>query len=328
MRDHAARVRTGLTGKQAPPDKLDRRVHVDLGHLMGLEPLARNLSLLPRQPARSILNGRHASRLRGRGLNFEELRAYLPGDDSRTIDWKVTAKTGKPHVRVYTEERDRPALILVDQRMSMFFGSRLNTKSVTAAEAAAIAAFMVQNQGDRVGGIVFSDETLEEIRPRQSRANASLFLESLARANRRMHADTIPAASMPLNRPLEAAARIAGSNHLVIIISDFDDMDEHTDDLLSGIAQNNDLLLCLVSDPMAHNVETNWNLVISDGRLEALLDTSDPRAQTALRSMLDERFARVRGWQQQLGVPVLPLTTGEDTLEQVRALLGGYDGGG
>ena len=88
----------------------------------------------------SILAGRHASRLRGRGLNFEEIRRYLPGDDTRNMDWKVTARMRKPHVRVYTEERDRPCLLVVDQRQSMFFGTRRCMKSVAAAEVAALAA--------------------------------------------------------------------------------------------------------------------------------------------------------------------------------------------
>ena len=90
----------------------------------------------PRQPVHSLLAGRHASRLRGRGLAFEELRPYLPGDDIRTMDWHVTARTGKPHVRVYTEEKDRPVLLVVDQRQNMFFGSKRAMKSVAAAEAA------------------------------------------------------------------------------------------------------------------------------------------------------------------------------------------------
>ena len=109
----------------ALPPQQDPRIHVDLAALRRLGNSARALSFLPRQPSRSVLNGRHASRLRGRGLNFEELRNYVQGDDIRTIDWKVTARTGEPHVRVYTEERDRPALLVVDQRMSMFFGSKL-----------------------------------------------------------------------------------------------------------------------------------------------------------------------------------------------------------
>ena len=100
------------------------RVYVDVPHLMRLELLARDLTFLPRQKRRSILAGQHSSRLRGRGLNFEEIRHYLPGDDIRTIDWHVTLRTGEPHVRAYTEERDRPAFLVIDQSMSMFFGSQ------------------------------------------------------------------------------------------------------------------------------------------------------------------------------------------------------------
>ena len=109
-------------------------------------------SFLPRQPVHSLLSGRHASRIRGRGLNFEEIRGYLPGDDVRSIDWKVTARTREPHVRVFTEERDRPAFLVVDQRISMFFGSRRNMKSVTAAELGAAGAWRVADAGDRCRG--------------------------------------------------------------------------------------------------------------------------------------------------------------------------------
>ena len=90
----------------------DPRVHVTLSHLRSLQGPARGLSFLPRTSSTSALSGRHATRLRGRGLNFEEMRNYLPGDDIRSIDWKATARTGTPYVRVFTEERDRPALAL------------------------------------------------------------------------------------------------------------------------------------------------------------------------------------------------------------------------
>ena len=82
-------------------------VYVDLDELIALEHKARSVSFLPRQPVHSLLSGRYASRMRGRGLNFEEIRDYRPGDDVRTIDWKVTARLQKPHVRVFNEERDR-----------------------------------------------------------------------------------------------------------------------------------------------------------------------------------------------------------------------------
>ena len=125
-------------------------IHADLSSLIALSGRAKGFDFRSRQPSHSILAGRHASKLRGRGLDFEELRTYLPGDDIRSIDWKVTARTGKPHVRVYTEERDRPAILLVDQRQDMFFGSVRNMKSVTAAETAALAAWRIVGSGDRI----------------------------------------------------------------------------------------------------------------------------------------------------------------------------------
>ena len=108
-------------------------VYVELDQLVRLQYRASGFSFLPRQPVHSLLAGRRGSRLRGRGLDFEEIRGYLPGDDIRTMDWRVTARTRKPHVRVYTEERDRPVLLVVDQRLGMFFGSRRAMKSVVAA---------------------------------------------------------------------------------------------------------------------------------------------------------------------------------------------------
>src|SRR5690242_20391738 len=111
----------------------DAGVFVELDELVALRSEARGSSFLPRQPVRSLLAGRRASKLRGRGLDFEELRAYVAGDDVRSIDWHVTARTQKPFVRTYKEERDRPVLLVVDQRASMFFGSQRQMKSVAAA---------------------------------------------------------------------------------------------------------------------------------------------------------------------------------------------------
>ncbi|HEY1338556.1 MAG TPA: DUF58 domain-containing protein [Bryobacteraceae bacterium] len=110
-------------------------VYATLEDLVRLRHRVTGFSYLPRQPVRSLLAGRRASKLRGRGLNFEEIRKYLPGDDIRQIDWKVTARTRQPHSRIYTEERERPVILAIDQRLGMFFGSRRNLKSVTAAEA-------------------------------------------------------------------------------------------------------------------------------------------------------------------------------------------------
>ncbi|MAS45227.1 MAG: DUF58 domain-containing protein [Rhodobacteraceae bacterium] len=323
MRDRAARTRLGLDVPPFPAEaEADPRVHVSLAGLRGLEGRARALSFLPRQPARSALNGRHGSRMRGRGLNFEELRGYLPGDDIRAIDWKVTARTGRPHVRVMTEERDRPALIVADQRMSMFFGSRLNMKSVTAAEAAALAAFRILDQGDRVGGIVFGDETIAEIRPQRSRAALDRLLTALVVANGALHAEAPAVAPVSLTRVLRAVARIAPRNHLVILISDFDVIDDETRRLVSTLSRRNDLVLGVVTDPLAETLPEGLRLLVSDGELQAEVDTGDRATHRRLRDMAEGRLAEALDWQRSFGVPLLPLSAGEETLPQMRRLMG------
>src|SRR6516165_661120 len=167
-----AEAQTGMPG-----------VYVDLEELIAFEQRGRKVSFLPTQPVHSLLSGRFASRMRGRGLNFEEIRDYRPGDDVRSIDWKVTARLQKPHVRVFNEERGREALLVVDQRLSMFFGSRLAMKSVTAAQAAAIGAWRILAVGDRVGAIVFNDSDLAEIKPRRSRATVLQILNAVVAQN-------------------------------------------------------------------------------------------------------------------------------------------------
>ena len=323
MRDQAARMRAGLTRHLASTtDEVDPRVHVDLAHLRNLAGAAKAFRFLPRQPAHSVLNGRHASRLRGRGLNFEEIRGYLPGDDVRAIDWKVTARTGEPHVRVYTEERDRPALIVVDQRMSMFFGSRLNMKSVTAAEAGALAALAIIEQGDRVGGIVFGDELLADFRPLSSRRTLNAFLSSLAAANCMLDANAPVVQPMSLNRPLEEAARIAHRDHLLLVISDFDEIDERTEAFLGGLSRHNDIVLFLVTDPVAHHFPEGLRMIVSDGHLQAELDAASGTVRRALEEFSTGRFARVLAWERKLGIPIFPLRAGEETVPQIRRLLG------
>lgn len=301
----------------------DPRIHVSLAHLRGLSGAAAGLSFLPRQPATSVLNGKHASRLRGRGLNFEEMRGYLPGDDIRSIDWKATARTGSPHVRVFTEERDRPALLVVDQRMSMFYGSTLNMKSTTAAEAAAIAAFRILGSGDRVGGVIFDDDGKIEFTPRRSRSTVFAFLEGIVRMNNSLHAEKA-ANALPgsLNSVLESVARIAHHDHLVIVFSDFDGIDERTELRLAGIANHNDLILGLVHDPSARSLSGAPRAVLGDGAMQAEVNFADPEISEAVRGISSGRLDRIEDWQTRINLSVLPLSAGEETLPQIRRLMG------
>tara|TARA_Y100000780_G_scaffold190257_1_gene177967 strand:- start:2582 stop:3559 length:978 start_codon:yes stop_codon:yes gene_type:complete len=314
--------RRAASAAAAPAESIDRRVHVDLAHLRALEGHAKALSLMPRQPASSVLSGRHGSRLRGRGLDFLELRGYLPSDDVRNIDWRVTARTGEPHVRVFTEERDRPALIVVDQRMSMFFGSVHAMKSVVAAEAAALLAFAVLAQQDRVGAVVVTDEGVEEFRPARSSAGVMHFLQVLAGANQQLHADAPAAEPTSLDRVLASVARLARRDHLVIVLSDFDVIGPHSESLLSALCQHNDVVLAPVTDPLAEQLPDDLAQVVSDGTQQAWLNTADPHIRAALDGVSQQRRAQLLQWQQQYGLSIAPLSAGEGAVEQLYRLLG------
>jgi uncharacterized protein (DUF58 family) len=314
---------TVQAAKRQAKDSHDPRVYADLNHLLALQHKASGFSFLPRQPLHSLLAGRHTSKMRGRGLNFEELRAYYPGDDIRTIDWKVTARTGKPHTRVFTEERERPALLVVDQRIDMFFGSKLNMKSVTAAEAAALGGWRILDQGDRVGALVFNDTEIVQIRPHRSRQNMMKILQTVVQLNHALRADheQHPNPAM-LNTVLEEVARLAGHDYLIVVISDFEGADEQSRQLMLRLSQHNDCIGVVIHDPSATDFPANKDLVITDGELQVELQLGTKIIRRKVAESVRGRIAEILAWQQDLRVPMLPLTTAEGVAEQVRKLLG------
>jgi uncharacterized protein (DUF58 family) len=300
------------------------QAYVALDDLLGLRHRAKGFSFLPRQPVHSLLTGRHASRLRGRGLDFEELRHYAEGDDTRTIDWLATARRASPHVRVYTEERDRNVLLLVDQRLSMFFGSRRAMKSVVAAEAAALAAFRVTSLGDRVGAVVFSESAVTEIRPQAREAGVRRLLPEIVRQNRLLRADS-PLAPDPglLDDALARAARLANHDWLVVLISDASGADARTVELVTRITAHNDFLIVFVHDPLEAELPAIGRVVIAEGerqQIEADLSASGLRRRFA--DDFAERRERGARFSLHHAIPVMPLSTHRDVADQFRELLG------
>jgi uncharacterized protein (DUF58 family) len=300
--------------------------YVDLQSLINLQYKARGFSFLPRQPIHSLLSGRHSSRMRGRGLDFEELRGYLPGDDIRTMDWHVTARTQKPFIRVFTEERDRPALIALDQRINMFFGSRISTKSAIAAEIAALGAWRVFRQGDRIGALIFNDSDVEEIKPQRSRSTIMRILEKSVEQNQRLSADSaVRSNSEMLNEILRRVSRIAQHDFTILLVSDFEGTDSVTDQLLLNLSQHNDVIAAFIYDPLAMKLPSSGELVVSNGELQVELQFGRERIRKSLLDYSDRRIQNILSWQKKLDVPVLPVSTGEDTVTQVRHFLGMHE---
>jgi len=299
-------------------------VYVSLAQLVALQDRARGFSFLPQQPARSLLAGRHASRVRGRGLDFEELRSYRQGDDPRTIDWRVTQRTRKPHVRFYSEERSRPAMVVLDQRIAMFFGTRLLMKSVAAAEIAAAAAWQLVHGGDRLGGIVFNDSSVEVIKPSSRRDNVTRLLGTVAEMNQALHAElSLKSRSGALNQVLEQLSRMVGHDYTLIVVSDFEGADQQTPELLARLSVHNDVICALVFDPSAVEPADLGAVVVSDGELQVELELDKPATQARMRQFFEERMQTILSWQQSHGVTVLPISSGDDPLKQLHRLLGG-----
>lgn len=301
----------------------DGLVYVSLAQLMALQFQTRDLSFVARQPQGSILAGNHASRLRGRGLNFDELRRYQPGDDLRHLDWRASLRTGKPVVRTFTEERDRPALIVVDQRMSMFFGSVRSFKSAVAAELGALAAWMVFNAGDRVGGLVFNDTRIDSVAPLRSRKRVEALCSRIAAQNAELKASNADAqGASQLDKVLQQCLAVAGHDHLICLVSDFADAGPRTLQLLQQLSAHNDVVALQVYDPLALNLPSRGQLLITQGQLQVTLEVSKRQVRQPLGDFLGGRLKDVATLLRRSQVPLLMISTALPAADQLRTELG------
>lgn len=295
--------------------------HTTLDALVRMEHSAKGITFLPKHPLQSLLSGRHASRLRGRGLTFEELRQYRPGDDIRSMDWKATARLRKPHVRVYSEERDRVTLLLVDQRSTMFFGSRRATKSVVAAEAAALVAWSVLNAGDRVGAVILGDQECIEIKPQRSRRNVLRILGEITRINRTLPGPTNVRDPGVYHHALRRARHFVPHDGLVVGLSDYYGLDAESARLTTQIAQHNDLLAMLVYDPLEAVLPVGPEMLATDGEQQVAVPNS-ARFAKDYHVSAGERILQLRKLLRRLRIPIIPLGTADPVADQLNELFG------
>jgi|GEM_PF-151536 uncharacterized protein (DUF58 family) len=246
--------------------------YTDMARLLGARQLAQDIDLFSRAPARAQMQGESRSRYRGRGMEFEEARVYSPGDDVRTIDWRVTARTGIPHTKVFREERERPVHILVDQRSNMFFGSQKLFKSVFAAEIAAILAWAALEGSDRIGGQIVGDNRETDFRAKRSRHSVLRFIRELHSFNHDLPGGTSQA---DIDLRPSIAAMLAECQRLVrpgtalFVISDFIDIDEEAQRSLSMISRHADITLIRVLDPLETEIPAVGRTRLTDGIKEA-----------------------------------------------------------
>ena len=285
-----------------------RGAYVALEDLIALRFPARQLRLGRRNRALSVLAGPNKSNFRGRGIDFEEVRSYQPGDDIRSIDWRVTARTGDAHTKLFREERERPVLVAVDQRSGMFFGSSHCFKSVLAAQLASLLAWSALDAGDRVGGLVFNGQGHREFRPRRSRKTVLALLSEVARYNRALPM-TAPATS-DFPEILANLRRIVRPGSSLFIISDFRGAgDEHAREQLFQLAQHIEITAIACSDRLEADLPRAGHYAVTDGSARSELDTANSTIRRAYANRAREQRELLRKDLLRLGIPLLQART-------------------
>lgn len=297
--------------------------------LIALEAEARALGLGPARPVTSVLAGSRVSRFKSRGADYLESRPYQPGDDVRQIDWRVTARSGKVHSKLYVEERERPVLLLIDLAPSLYFGSGDRLKVELAAEAAVLLAWAVATHGDRVGAVLATGSAHQELPPTGGRRGVMRLIRTLVELVPKIGADVFAAPpaelavnSGPLAAALDRLLRVARPGALVVLISDFYDLDEAAIDRLRRLRRHQDLRALWISDPLERQPPMDVAGSLSDGRRSGWLDLHQPANQRAWRDGWQAHANALQAAMRAVGVPLLSLDTARSARDSLLPTLG------
>ena len=288
--------------------------------LVGLRGRAAGLSLETHRSNRSGRAGTRLSRFRGRGMEYSESRMYLPGDDIRSIDWRVTARTGRVHTKLFQEERDRPVLFVVDLGEQMRFGTRRAFKSVVAAEAASLIAWAAVANGDRVGGLVFGGGYTAESPVSGGRHGALALFRVLAGVE---NATEERNANGGIGDALLRARRVARPGTLVIVISDFSEPRESVGPQLVRLREHGDLLCVLVYDRLEAAPPPPARYPVGDGRRATTLDTRSSEVARGVSHRFDAIESQIASACVHAGAVLVRIRCGDDVRAVLRETLTG-----
>lgn len=295
-----------------------RGANTEQAALIGLRFQAR-LKLSSHKRSLSALAGPYRASFRGRGMDFEEVRSYQPGDDVRSIDWRVTARTGDAHTKIFREERERPVFVLADQRQSMYFGSQRCFKSVLAAEVAGLLAWSALKQNDRVGGLVMGSDDVVEVKPKRSKSSVLQFLHSVHQHNHALGTQRAvnKENKTSISSALEDARRVNKPGSAIFIISDFHDFDEKSSKQMFHLAQHNEVTAFMVFDQLEQQLPPSGSYEVTDGASKGLLNTQSKEIRTKYQQLFEQKQTDLQHNLAKSGVPLVTLETGCDALNEL-----------
>ena len=302
-----------LFSKQADPMSQSGHelISVSLKTLIDLAKPAAGLNLHHAQ-LRSRQSGGYVSRFKGRGMEFDEARLYQPGDDIRSIDWRVTARTGKPHTKVFREERERPVFVSVDNRLAMHFATRGMFKSVLAAKLAGLLAWAAEYHSDRIGGQIFSEHECRELKPQNGRHAVLRFLNALVKPQNPIDKE------FTLDQVLARLNQHARPGSLVYIISDFRGINDQAETHIAKLSEHCEVVLIFIYDPLESSLPTKGRYRFTDDERDVVIDTSDQQRLFSYQQRFVQRLQRVELLAKKRGLAFIQCSTIEAPLQCLR----------
>lgn len=290
-------------------------INLGLSELLWYQRHTNVLNLTPNTVIQSKLAGSYLARSKGRGMEFDEVRHYQPGDDVRTIDWRVTARTGKTHTKLFREEKERPVFILTDLSDSMHFGSQLLFKSVQAAHLAALIAWHVKQRGDKLGGLIFSQYQHRELKPQSRTPSVLHYFHALTEIHQQQHSGR----GLELATALGQLRRLIRPGSLVFVLSDFTGFNDDCLRHLRVIRQHNEITCCQLTDPLEQQLPANsYGLAaVTDGQQQRLLDLGSKTTQQRYQQQQQQQQQQLAHWLKQAGCKLLTLSAAEPVIRQL-----------
>ncbi|HHJ16232.1 MAG TPA: DUF58 domain-containing protein [Gammaproteobacteria bacterium] len=316
-RRHRSADRTAGLADDSGNPALNPATQVSIDELIALRQQARKFDLVRKQAARSQLSGSHASRFRGRGMDYQESRIYQPGDDIRSMDWRVTARTGRPHTKLYQEERERPVVVCVDLNPGMFFASRGALKSVIAARAAGLIGWAAAAHGDRIGALLFNGDH-HELPPRGGKHGVLRLIRQLVAQSDPLENLKHPPHPQGLNGALARLRRVSRPGSLIFLLSDFYGIDDESGNHLMRLRRHNDVVAIQIVDALELAPPPPARYAVSDGRQQGILNTGSAAARKAYSDFFSLHHKQVQDLMRSRAIPLLQLSTGDDVAGTLR----------
>jgi uncharacterized protein (DUF58 family) len=279
----------------------------------------RYLQIYTGKAVNDVLAGEYHSSFKGRGMEFDEVREYQPGDEIRSIDWNVTARMGHPFIKRFVEERQMTVMLAVDLSASGAFGSGGRLKNEVAAELCALLAFSAIKNNDRVGLVVFTDEIELFVPPAKGTGHVLRIIRELLSFRPRRRGTNIGVALDYLNLMLHKRS-------VIFLVSDFLDGRAITTSL-RGLARRHDLIAIAMSDPREAELPVAGLVELEDAETGELLtlDTTSPRVRERLRESVRVRRGRLESDCRRHRIDLIPVATGDDYLKRLISFFRGRE---